>query len=330
MLSGLHHLDRRLLDDFQRDFPLIPRPFAQIAAQIGTTETEVLTRLQTLQAAGRIARVGGTVRPNTAGASTLAAMSIPEDRLEQVAARVGQETGVNHSYLRENDWNLWFVNTAPDQTALEASLQAIRDDTGLAVLDLRLVRPFNIDLGFSLSGDHKVPRRRTAPDMSTLQEQDRPILHALAQGLPLTPTPFADLATDLGMPETAVLARIRALSDGGILTRIGVIVRHRAVGWSANAMVVWQVPEDRLIPAGEALAAHPGITLCYQRRTVPGVWDYNLYSMIHARSRQEAQDTLAAAASLPELAGVPHQPLFSVHCYKQTGAELHRSNRKVA
>ncbi|MGB2894262.1 MAG: Lrp/AsnC family transcriptional regulator, partial [Albidovulum sp.] len=66
----------------------------------------------------------------------------------------------------------------------------------------------------------------------------------------------------------------------------------------------------------------PGITLCYQRRTVPGVWDYPLYSMIHARSRAEALAILDAAAALPELAGVPHRTLFSARCFKQTGALL--------
>ncbi len=119
-----------------------------------------------------------------------------------------------------------------------------------------------------------------------------------------------------------MIARIAELSQAGILTRVGVIVRHRAVGWSANAMVVWALPEDRIAAAGAALARHPGITLCYQRRTVPGVWDYPLYSMIHARSRAEALAVLAGAAALPELAGATHRALFSTRCFKQTGALL--------
>lgn len=330
MISRLHSLDRRLLDEFQRDFPLVHRPFAQIAQTMGTTEAEVLTRLIGLQGDGRIARVGGTVRPNTVGASTLAAMAIPEERLEEVAARVGKEAGVNHSYLRENDWNLWFVNTAPDETALETSLEAIRQDTGLDVLDLRLVRPFNIDLGFSLSGQARTLPRRPAPDLSILQAGDRAILHALSQGLPLTNTPFANLAGQLGLTEDLLISRIQALYDASIITRIGVIVRHRSIGWSSNAMVVWNLPQAQMIPAGEALASHPGVTLCYQRRTVPGVWDYGLYSMIHARSRSEAMDILASAAELPELAGADRLPLFSVRCYKQTGAQLASGKARTA
>ncbi len=322
MFDRLDPIDRRLLDEFQRDLALVPRPFAAIGAALGVAEDEVIARLGQLRARGMIARVGATVRPNTAGASTLAAMAVPEARVEAVAASVGAEPGVNHSYLREGDWNLWFVATAPDAEALDASLARIAGATGLRVLDLRLVRPFNIDLGFRLSGDGAAMPAPRPLAAAALDEADRPILQALATGLPLVPRPFAALADALGQDEAEVIARIAALSAAGFLTRIGVIVRHREVGWSANAMVVWSLPEERIAAAGEALARQPGVTLCYQRRTVPGVWDYALYSMIHARSRAEALAILEAAARLPALAGASHRALFSTRCFKQTGALL--------
>ncbi|WP_299930054.1 AsnC family transcriptional regulator [uncultured Pelagimonas sp.] len=330
MISRLDPIDQRLLDEFQRDFPLVSQPFVEIGKTLELSEADVLDRLKALLSAGRIARVGGTVRPNTAGASTLAAMSIPEERLSEVAARVGCETGVNHSYLRENAWNLWFVATAPNVAKLENSLDAIRTDTGLEVLDLRLRRPFNIDLGFRLSGARKTTPRRGEADMSVFLESDRPLLHAMSQGLPLVERPYEALGNQLGRSETDIISRLDILYRAGLLTRIGVIVRHRSVGWSSNAMVVWKVPQDRMIAAGEALAQHPGVTLCYERVTVPGVWDYSLYSMIHARSRSEAQDILKSAAALPELLGIEHQPLFSVRCFKQTGAVLQDRRERAA
>jgi len=158
--------------------------------------------------------------------------------------------------------------------------------------------------------------------LSALRATDRPILQALTSGLALVPRPFAALAAALGSDEAAVIARIDALARAGILTRVGVIVRHRAIGWAANAMVVWDLPEAAIAAAGRALAAHHGITLCYQRRTVPGLWDYPLYSMIHARSRAEALGVLAEAAALPALAGARPRALFSARCFKQTGALL--------
>ena len=323
MLDRLDPIDRRLLDDFQRDLPLVPRPFVAIGKALGVDEAEVIQRLELLHARGMVSRVGATVRPNTAGASTLAAMAVPEDRIDEVAEIVGAEPGVNHSYLREDHWNLWFVATAPDAEALDAALARIGQRTGLRVLDLRLVRPFNIDLGFRLAPGARQEMSESRPVRAeVLQETDRPILQALTAGLPLTPRPFQAVAKTLSRSEDDVIARIGALSEASLLTRIGVIVRHRAIGWSANAMVVWHLPEDRITAAGQRLARHRGVTLCYRRLTVPGIWDYPLYSMIHARSRSEALSVLAEAAALPELAGATHRVLFSTRCFKQTGALL--------
>ena len=315
-------LNLRLMDEFQRDLPLVPRPYAAMGEALGLTEAEVLLRLARLQSLGAVARVGATVRPNTAGASTLAAMAVPEDRIDAVAQLVNAEAGVNHSYLREDVWNLWFVATAPDVPALEASLARIETGAGLRVLDLRLVQPYAIDLGFRLDGGARPMASRRTADLSVLEADDRPLLHALSQGLSLVPRPFLALGTHLGREERQVLARLATLQAAGIITRLGVILRHRALGWTANAMVVWDLPEDRIEAAGRALAAHPGVTLAYRRRPVPGVWDWQLYCMIHGQSRPETLAVLEAARALPALAGARHKILFSTRCFKQSGARL--------
>jgi DNA-binding Lrp family transcriptional regulator len=316
--------DHDLMDGWQRGLPLVPRPFAAIGDATGLSEAEVLARLGALVASGAVARVGGTVRPNTAGASTLAAVMAPEDRIEEVAAVIGAEPGVNHSYLREHDWNLWFVVTAADRGAIDAALGRIERRTGLRVLDLPLVRPYTLDLGFRLAGPRAAPGLRESPDTAALRPGDGAILQAMTRGLALVPRPFRELGRALGHSEADVIARVAALQAAGILQRIGVIVRHRALGWTSNAMVVWELPDARIDAAGRALAAHPGVTLCYRRRTVPGVWPFALFSMIHGRSRAETLAVLDTAAALPELAGARHRALFSVRCFKQTGATLAR------
>lgn len=321
-MDRIDPIDLTLLDGFQRDFPLESRPFARIAVRVGLSEAEAIDRLARMQAAGRIARVGGTVRPNTAGASTLAALVVPEDRIEAVAASVGQEAGVNHSYLREGEWNLWFVATAPDATALAAALTRIEMVSGLPLLDLRLVRPFNIDLGFPLRGDRVAMPGKRGVETAVLCADDKPLLHALSAGLDLVPRPYAALALRLGRDEMAVIERVGVLLAAGILTRLGVIVRHRSLGFTSNAMVVWDVPEADTLAAGRALAALPGVTLAYERRPVAGVWPYRLYCMIHARSRAAAEEVLATARALPALEGVDHRVLFSTRCFKQSGARL--------
>lgn len=112
-------IDRALLDDWQRDFPVTERPFQVLAYVLGLTEDEVIDRLARMRAAGRITRVGATIAPGTVSASTLAAVAAPEDQIESVAAIIDSEPGVNHNYQREDQWNLWFVatgRTAPTWT----------------------------------------------------------------------------------------------------------------------------------------------------------------------------------------------------------------------
>ena len=102
-------IDARLLDDWQRSLPLVPRPFAVVAQHLGIHEADVIDRLERLHGAGAVARVGGVVRPNIVGASTLAAIAAPEFETSEFAAIIAQEPGVNHFYLRENVWNLWLA-----------------------------------------------------------------------------------------------------------------------------------------------------------------------------------------------------------------------------
>lgn len=150
LLDRLDALDRRLLDDFQSGIPLAPRPFALMAEQLGVAEAEVIARLQRLTEAGAISRVGPVFRPRQVGASTLAAMAVPPERLAEVATLVNGFPEVNHNYEREHDFNLWFVLTAPDQTRLEQVLDEIGRRAGLPVLDLPMLAEYHIDLGFPL------------------------------------------------------------------------------------------------------------------------------------------------------------------------------------
>jgi siroheme decarboxylase len=147
---ALDELERRLLNDFQRDFPLSPRPYAELAERLGVSEGEVIERLRGLRERGAISRVGPVFRPNRVGCSTLAAMAVPSGRLSEVASFVSGLPEVNHNYEREHRYNLWFVLTAPDSARLQAVLEEIARHTGIAVLSLPMLEDFHIDLGFEL------------------------------------------------------------------------------------------------------------------------------------------------------------------------------------
>lgn len=314
----------RLLEDFQRDLPLEPRPFAAIASKLGLAEASVINRLEAMRQAGLIARVGGVVRPNTLGASTLAAMTVPALMFDDVADTLSGLAGINHIYMRENALNLWFVVTGPDRDHVATTLATIEKRTGFRVLDLRLERAYHIDLGFPLVDASPLGRRTHRADLYDTTFEfascDRALVQILTDGIPIVSRPFAIVGETLGLHESEVIDRLKALTTAGIVPRIGVIVRHRALGWRSNAMVVWDVPSADVDARGAALSQISGVNLCYRRTRYPRDWPYNLYCMVHARTRDEACDTIVAASRAAGLDSAPRRILFSLRCYKQTGA----------
>lgn len=143
-------IDRRLLNDFQSGLPLVPRPFAAIADRLGIPESGVIERLRRLTRAGAVSRVGPVFRPRRVGVSTLAAMAVPPERLDEVAALVNGYSEVNHNYEREHEYNLWFVLTAADRDQLGRVIDEIARRAGLPILDLPMLAEYHIDLGFQL------------------------------------------------------------------------------------------------------------------------------------------------------------------------------------
>lgn len=146
----LDELERRILNAVQAGLPLVERPFASLANQLELDEFLILRTLRRLAGVGVLARVGAVVRAGTIGASTLAAMAVPVERLDEVATLVSSYDEVNHNYEREDDLNLWFVVTAPSEDRLRAVLDEIALRSGLSVRDLRLEEAYHIDLGFAV------------------------------------------------------------------------------------------------------------------------------------------------------------------------------------
>ena len=150
MIAELSLMERRLLDEFQHDFPLVPHPYAAIAKRLGMDQRTVLHAYRRFMEAGLIARIGAVIEPHAVGWSTLAAMAVPDGRLEGVADLVSGYGEVNHNYEREHAFNLWFVLTASDEARGRAVLEEIAALTGLEVMELPLVEAYHLDLGFPI------------------------------------------------------------------------------------------------------------------------------------------------------------------------------------
>ncbi|MCC6531603.1 MAG: Lrp/AsnC family transcriptional regulator [Burkholderiales bacterium] len=317
----MNELEFRLLNGFQRGFPLHPRPFQSIATQCGVAEAQVLERLRALSAGGSVSRVGAVFAPGRIGASTLFALAVPRPRLEAVAAMLDAFDGINHNYEREHAFNLWAVATAPRPAALQALLDRIRADTGVPLLDLPLLEEYRIDLGFDLDGaersDVAAPLNGAA---HTLSERERRLVAALQEGLALVPMPYRALAARASTSESDVLDTLTRWLASGVVRRFGVVVRHHELGYRANAMAVWDVPDAAASGLGKRLAAEAGVTLAYRRRRALPDWRYNLFCMVHGKQRDPVRARIEEIARDCGLDRLPHAVLFSRRRFKQSGA----------
>lgn len=311
-----------LLNCWQRDLPLDIEPFARVGEAYGRSARDVLAAFRRLVREGAISRVGAVLTPAAFGASTLAAISVPADRIESVAGYISLMSEVNHNYAREHEYNLWFVLTAGARAQIDRALARIEEATGAVPLDLPMLEGYHLDLGFDLRG--QTARAARAVDLErarvSLDSRQWRLLAALEQGLPLVPRPFARLGMRADMHELEVIEQLRFWLSIGAIRRIGVVVHHHELGLRANAMCVWDVPDALASELGRRIAELPGVNLCYRRARVPGRWDYNLYCMIHGRERDGVMETRERVIAEAGLAGRPSAVLFSTRRYKQRGA----------
>ncbi|MDY6978611.1 MAG: AsnC family protein [Pseudomonadota bacterium] len=166
------------------------------------------------------------------------------------------------------------------------------------------------------------------PHLARLDKVDDALIRTIENGLPLCSRPYAQIADQLGIEEQQVLARLAALQQQGVIKRMGVVVRHRELGYRANAMLVWDVPDERVSELGRCLSQYDFITLCYRRPRVLPDWPYNLFCMIHGKSREEVLERIDWLVEQCQLESLPHRVLFSRRRFKQRGAVYRATDEK--
>ncbi len=343
----LDSLQQVLLNDWQTGFPLVSQPFATIAQLVGSTPPQVLQELKQFQENGTISRVGPVFRPNCIGASLLAAVAVPETKLESVAMQINQFGEVNHNYEREHRFNIWFVVTASNQQALEAALVRIESTIGYPVLRLPLLKDYHIDLSFKMDFDGKckgatgsvdklcdadrpssaqyLPSQLqdtpTAEQWQTLLATYEPLIVQIQGGLPLVSQPYKSIGERIGWSENQVLQALGDLCRQSVIKRLGVVVRHHELGYRANSMTVWDIPDERVHEVGKLLGDEPEVTLCYQRPRVEGRWPFNLFCMVHGKNHDTVRHQVEQLAAKHSLSHIHHELLFSKRRFKQRGAQ---------
>lgn len=323
-------IEQRLINEFQHDFPCVERPYEEIAAKLGLSEADVLTRLGTLQDAGVISRIGPVFAPGQVGCSTLAALAVPPERFVMTADWISSLPETNHNYEREDAFNLWFVITAPDQTHLKQTIARIESHCPFPLLVLPLLEQFHIDLGFDLGPDlagASTPRPTKSAHINPPAQQPlqmTPAQHDLVDklqlGIPLVSSPYALLWPNAPDQVQFALEQIQAWKDSGVIKRFGVVVRHHELGYRENAMVVWDVPDAVVSDLGTRAATMPAVTLCYRRPRRMPQWPYNLFCMIHGKDRSNVEQRISDLCHTTGLDAYPMKILFSKRRFKQQGA----------
>lgn len=150
------------------------------------------------------------------------------------------------------------------------------------------------------------------------------LIEIIGRGLPLVQQPYAAVAAELGCSEAEVLAGIERITMRGDLKRFGVVVRHRQLGYRANGMVVWDIPDELVAEVGHCIGQYAFVTLCYRRPRRLPQWRYNLFSMIHGHDREAVETQVDFIVEQCGLHDIEHEILFSRRCFKQRGASYSR------
>jgi DNA-binding Lrp family transcriptional regulator len=148
---------------------------------------------------------------------------------------------------------------------------------------------------------------------------DEIILRAVQDGIPLTHSPFSEIASQLDMTEEEIISKIKIMQEKGIIRRFGASIGHRDIGIVANAMCVWNVPDKRVEEVGTIMANFSEVTHCYERPRREG-WNYNLFTMVHSYTREDCENI---ATDISKATGIDdYKLLFSEREFKKTGVRL--------
>jgi DNA-binding Lrp family transcriptional regulator len=339
--TGLDRLDRAVVNAFQGGFPVVEAPFEPAAAAlrergVDVTAGELLERVRRLDEEGVLTRFGALIdAQEIGGAATLVAMHAPEDRFEAIAEQVNAHREVAHNYEREHPHlNVWFVVSVADPEEVERVLADVEAETGQETYNLPKQREFRVEAKFLLDGpvsDGDVDLSDLGPevepvDRETLTPDERDLVVAIQDGLPVTATPYADVADELGVDADWVRRTIERFDAEGKVRRVGVVPNHYALGYTENGMTVWDVPDDLVGEVGPAVASLDFVTHCYERPRHDDVWPYNFFAMTHGRtdaeSRERIQQVRETMEEFWDVGDDDWETLFSTRILKKTGIRL--------
>jgi DNA-binding Lrp family transcriptional regulator len=321
-MQDIDQRDRELLGALQGEIPLVSTPFAVLGQIIDMSEKEVIKRAERLKREGLVKQICAQFDARAVGyRSCLVAAKVNPERIDDAAALINAHPGVTQNYRRNNDFNLWFtIAVAPSsQVGLEKTIQILGDEaeceTVRSLPTLKLFKSSVADASEAHHTDESHGDEKFAP-LTPLEVE---CVRLLQRDLPMQPRPFDVLSKNSGVAADELLETARTLQRRGQIRRFGAVVQARKPGFSASAMGVWIVPEDRVDEIGARMSQNRAVSHCYLR-PVYSDWPYNVYTIVHGRSVDECEsiiNDLAADTGIHE-----KQALYPTKEYKKARITL--------
>ncbi len=342
-MVDLNEQEAAALVALQRGIPLAERPFAELGASLGLTEEALLELVNRLLKAGDARRFGAVFDARRLGyRSALCAMTVPRVRMAEVAAKVAAVRGVTHAYERGwpaelpatlpggpagKSWpNLWFTLAAPSEVFCQ-ELELLRAACQpYAIHELPATRRFKIDVVFDVRTrdrdervEPRLPLVKAQVPVVALNEVEKAWVRLLEGDVPVCARFFEPLARQAGLSEAAFLEQLRTWQSSGVLRRVGLLLRHREIGFKANGMCCLDVPETEVKEAGRRVASFLEVTHCYERPRMD-IFPFRLYAMIHTSAWEGTQRLFERLTREAGLSG--GQLLLSVTEFKKTSMQF--------
>ena len=295
----------------QGSFPIVERPYAEVATALDVDEAVVLRRVQELIDERIIRQVTPIFDTRAFGyGSMLVAAKVDAEHPWRPAKIINSHPGVSHNYLRNHEFNMWFTIAVEEgsKLGLQGTLDVLQELTGAeSIRQLPTLKLFKIRMDLDMEGGTEVlAKAAEAVEPVDLEKQpyddvDIAVVRATQGDLPVVSEPYAAAARDVGVPVERLLEHLNGMVERRLLRRVAAILFHRRAGFSANGMGVWRVPDDKIAEYGPRMAAFRGISHCYERPTYED-WRYQIFTMAHGRSKEECDAILdAIAAEMPDI-----------------------------
>ncbi|MDA3808894.1 MAG: hypothetical protein PF518_01060 [Spirochaetaceae bacterium] len=313
-MNELVEIEKLILDEIQKDIPLVSKPFLVMGNSLGLTEKNVLSTIQDLLDRGFIRDISAIYNARGLGyKSTLVALSSEEP--DKTAAAINRHPGVSHNYYREHDFNIWFTLTIPEDKDFKRIIEGIlKNESYNNFRVLPSLRTFKIGVNFRFSGEIKKKGINKYSSDVVQVDFDKNLIRSLQRSFPLVPSPWLEIARELEISENELLKEVEILKKSKVIKRISGVLRHRKAGYGANGMACFQLKEEQIEEAGIKAAHFNAVSHCYQRPVYPD-WPYSLFAMTHGKTKEDCDAVINEISN--EIGAEKSLTLYSTKEYKK-------------